>query len=191
MTGGVNPKVAQTLARHSVITLTMDRYTDVGLFDLSASVNSLPGVPVDVPSAPVTWGGTGTDVQHAVFQLLHQGTTVVPVEFVVVREGDDRQDPEHHSQLLLNAFAQGAASPEVLKELAPTGKLRAGNYGWGHAKQELYEVLEARLAPLRERYLELRRQPARVDAVLEEGAAKARVIARRTLGRVRRAVGID
>jgi glucose-6-phosphate isomerase len=67
------------------------------------------GKPVDHPTAPVTWGGTGTDAQHAVFQLLHQGTVVVPVEFLAVREGDDAQDPEHHRLLLLNAFAQGAA----------------------------------------------------------------------------------
>ena len=67
------------------------------------------GKPLDRPTAPVTWGGTGTDAQHAVFQLLHQGTVLVPVEFVVVREGDDAQDPEQHRLLLLNAFAQGAA----------------------------------------------------------------------------------
>ena len=67
------------------------------------------GRPVEHPTAPVTWGGTGTDAQHAVFQLLHQGTVLVPVEFVAVREGDDAQDPEHHRLLLLNAFAQGAA----------------------------------------------------------------------------------
>jgi glucose-6-phosphate isomerase len=67
------------------------------------------GSPLDRPSAPVTWGGTGTDAQHAVFQLLHQGTQVIPVEFVAVRGGEDAQDPEHHRQLLLNAFAQGAA----------------------------------------------------------------------------------
>jgi glucose-6-phosphate isomerase len=67
------------------------------------------GSPVVGPTAPVTWGGTGTDAQHAVFQLLHQGTIPVPVEFVAVREADDAQDPEHHRQLLLNAFAQGAA----------------------------------------------------------------------------------
>jgi len=62
-----------------------------------------------VPTAPITWGGTGTDAQHAVFQLLHQGTILVPVEFVAVGEGEDEQDPEHHRLLLLNAFAQGAA----------------------------------------------------------------------------------
>ena len=67
------------------------------------------GRPVAHPTAPVTWGGTGTDAQHAVFQLLHQGAVLVPVEFVVAKEGDDGQDPEHHRLLLLNAFAQGAA----------------------------------------------------------------------------------
>jgi glucose-6-phosphate isomerase len=67
------------------------------------------GQPVAHPTAPVTWGGTGTDAQHAVFQLLHQGTVLTPVEFLAVREGEDDQDPEHHRLLLLNAFAQGAA----------------------------------------------------------------------------------
>jgi glucose-6-phosphate isomerase len=67
------------------------------------------GAPVSQPTAPVTWGGTGTDAQHAVFQLLHQGTVLTPVEFVAVSEGDDAQDPDHHRLLLLNAFAQGAA----------------------------------------------------------------------------------
>ena len=67
------------------------------------------GKPVDQMTAPVTWGGVGTDAQHAVFQLLHQGTVLVPVEFVAVRESEDQQDPEHHRLLLLNAFAQGAA----------------------------------------------------------------------------------
>lgn len=67
------------------------------------------GQPVAQPTAPVTWGGVGTDAQHAVFQLLHQGTVPVPVEFVAVGAGDDEQDPERHALLLLNAFAQGAS----------------------------------------------------------------------------------
>jgi len=47
-----------------------------------------------------------------VFQLLHQGTILAPVEFVAVAESDDEQDPEHHRLLLLNAFAQAAALME-------------------------------------------------------------------------------
>ena len=67
------------------------------------------GAPVDGPTAPITWGGVGTDAQHAVFQLLHQGTHLVPVEFVAsVSPGDDL-DPAHHRILLMNCFAQGAA----------------------------------------------------------------------------------
>jgi len=70
------------------------------------------GSPVEHPTAAVTWGGTGTDAQHAVFQLLHQGTLLVPVEFVAIAEGEDSQAPDHRRQLLLNAFAQGAALME-------------------------------------------------------------------------------
>jgi glucose-6-phosphate isomerase len=69
----------------------------------------LDGSPVDGPTAPITWGGVGTDAQHAVFQLLHQGTNIVPVEFIAVREPGDRLDPAHHDALLVNCFAQGAA----------------------------------------------------------------------------------
>ena len=69
----------------------------------------IDGTLVGQPTAPVTWGGTGTDAQHAVFQLLHQGTVTVPVEFLAVTEAEDSLPPDHHRQLLLNAFAQGAA----------------------------------------------------------------------------------
>jgi len=67
------------------------------------------GKPLGRPSAPVTWGGVGTDAQHAVFQLLHQGTTAIPVEFVAVVENDDSVNPRHHQLLLGNCFAQGWA----------------------------------------------------------------------------------
>jgi glucose-6-phosphate isomerase len=67
------------------------------------------GSPVDGATAAITWGGVGTDAQHAVFQLLHQGTHVVPVEFLAVIEPGDALDPAHHQTLLVNCFAQGAA----------------------------------------------------------------------------------
>lgn len=67
------------------------------------------GAPTDRRTAAVTWGGTGTDAQHAVFQLLHQGTLSGPVEFVAVKEPGHALGGDHHAQLLANCFAQGAA----------------------------------------------------------------------------------
>ena len=67
------------------------------------------GKPVAAPTAAVTWGGTGTDAQHAVFQLVHQGTVVGPVEFIAVRTPGHDLPATHHHQLLANCFAQGAA----------------------------------------------------------------------------------
>ncbi len=61
------------------------------------------------PTAPITWGGVGTDAQHAVFQLLHQGTHLVPVDFIASIEPGDLLDSAHHHILLMNCFAQGAA----------------------------------------------------------------------------------
>jgi glucose-6-phosphate isomerase len=70
---------------------------------------TVDGAPVGRATSPVVWGGVGTDAQHAVFQLLHQGTHLVPVEFVAAIEPGHALDEEHHRQLLINCFAQGAA----------------------------------------------------------------------------------
>ena len=70
---------------------------------------TVDGQPVGRESAPITWGGVGTDAQHAVFQLLHQGTHLIPVEFVVAREPDHLLDEAHHETLVANCIAQGAA----------------------------------------------------------------------------------
>ena len=69
----------------------------------------LDGSPAGRATSLITWGGVGTDAQHAVFQLLHQGTHLVPVEFVAAIEPAHSLDEEHHRQLLINCFAQGAA----------------------------------------------------------------------------------
>ncbi|WP_422061008.1 glucose-6-phosphate isomerase [Sphingopyxis sp.] len=70
---------------------------------------TLDGAPLAQQTAPITWGGVGTDAQHAVFQLLHQGTHLTPVEFVVAREPDHLLDDAHHETLVANCIAQGAA----------------------------------------------------------------------------------
>ena len=66
------------------------------------------GTPVDHATMPVVWGDTGTNGQHAFFQLLHQGTELVPVDFIAVLEegsGNWRQQ----AMLLANCYAQAEA----------------------------------------------------------------------------------
>lgn len=70
-------------------------------------------------------------------------------------------------------------------------KLLAGGYGWGHAKEDLFEAIEAELGPKRQAFLSIRADEERLDAILHAGASKARELAHRTMGRVRGAVGID
>jgi glucose-6-phosphate isomerase len=69
----------------------------------------IDGAPAGRATAPIVWGGVGTDAQHAVFQLLHQGTHLVPVEFVASIENAAGFVDDHHRALLVNCFAQGAA----------------------------------------------------------------------------------
>jgi len=59
-------------------------------------------------TAPVLWGEPGTNGQHAYFQMLHQGTSAVPVEFVAVKQ-PAHDLPGHHDKLLANALAQAQA----------------------------------------------------------------------------------
>jgi len=66
------------------------------------------GAVVPFATSPVVWGEPGTNGQHAFFQMLHQGTDVVPLEFIAVR--DAAHDlPGHHPKLLANALAQAQA----------------------------------------------------------------------------------
>jgi glucose-6-phosphate isomerase len=68
----------------------------------------LDGAPVGVDTGPIVWGEPGTNGQHAFYQLLHQGTRVVPVDFIgFARAHHPRQ--EHHDLLMANLFAQAEA----------------------------------------------------------------------------------
>jgi glucose-6-phosphate isomerase len=80
----------------------------------------LQGQALPFATSPVLWGEPGTNGQHAYFQMLHQGTTVVPVEFVAVRQaGHDL--PGHHDQLLANVLAQAQALMQGKSDAAPPG----------------------------------------------------------------------
>ncbi|MFT3819510.1 MAG: glucose-6-phosphate isomerase [Rubrivivax sp.] len=85
----------------------------------------MAGEPLPLATSPVVWGEPGTNGQHAYFQMLHQGTDVIPVEFIAVRR------PAHghadlHAKLLANCLAQsqalmrGKTADEAAAENAPT-----------------------------------------------------------------------
>jgi glucose-6-phosphate isomerase len=59
-------------------------------------------------TSPIIWGGTGTSMQHSTFQLLHQGTHCVPVEFILVKTPAHKL-VNHHRKLIANGLAQSAA----------------------------------------------------------------------------------
>jgi glucose-6-phosphate isomerase len=61
------------------------------------------------PAGPIVWGEPGTNGQHAFFQLIHQGTQVVPCEFLVAASGHEPDLAHHHDLLVANCLAQSAA----------------------------------------------------------------------------------
>ena len=66
------------------------------------------GVPVTYQTGPVIWGQVGTDAQHSFFQLLHQGTRLIPVDFILPL-CSHHPLPGHHEKLVANCFAQAQA----------------------------------------------------------------------------------
>ena len=66
------------------------------------------GQALPYETAPVLWGEPGTNGQHAYFQMLHQGTSVIPVEFIAVKNATHSL-PGHNSKLLANVLAQAQA----------------------------------------------------------------------------------
>jgi tryptophanyl-tRNA synthetase len=99
---------------------------------------------------------------------------------------DDVKDPDN-----CNVFAlyKLFATPEQIEALA--ARYRAPGLGYGHAKEELFQVVEARLAPARARYEHLLAHPEEIDAVLDSGTRRARTIAAGVLARAREAVGFS
>jgi glucose-6-phosphate isomerase len=84
------------------------------------------GEPVDYATAPVVWGSAGTDSQHAYFQWLHQGTQVVPADFIACSRPRHRLRG-HHDMLFANFLAQtealafGMTAEEAAAEMRATG----------------------------------------------------------------------
>jgi len=100
------------------------------------------GRAVDYHTAPVLWGGLGTNCQHAFFQLLHQGTRLVPVDFIAVLD-PELDLPPHHELLIANCFAQSRAL--MLGRDAPA--TRAALEAEGLAPDRIEQLLPHKVFP--------------------------------------------
>ena len=69
----------------------------------------MDGAALDLPSGPVVWGEPGTNGQHAFYQLIHQGTRVIPCEFLVAARGHEDDLHHQHQLLVANCLAQAEA----------------------------------------------------------------------------------
>lgn len=87
---------------------------------------TLSGQAVDYDTGPIVWGAPGTDGQHAFYQLLHQGTRIVPADFLAAVQSST-DDGKQHDVLLAHCFAQtkalmeGRTAEEARKEPMPRG----------------------------------------------------------------------
>jgi tryptophanyl-tRNA synthetase len=99
---------------------------------------------------------------------------------------EEPKDPDSSQIFLLYKLF---ADPQEQAALA--ARYRAGGMGWGEAKEELFRVVNRLLEPMRERYNAIMSDLPALDGILAMGAEKARPIAAATVGRFRKAAGID
>ncbi|TAL44813.1 MAG: glucose-6-phosphate isomerase [Methylovulum sp.] len=99
-------------------------YFQQGDMESNGKSITLSGERVDYSTGPIIWGQPGTNGQHAFFQLIHQGTKLIPCDFLVAANSHYRL-PEHHDILVSNFLAQpealmrGRTVDEVKQELTP------------------------------------------------------------------------
>jgi glucose-6-phosphate isomerase len=101
-------------------------YLQQGDMESNGKSVSREGVPLDYSTGPVVWGEPGTDGQHAFFQLIHQGTQLIPSDFIAPVNSQNRLG-DHHAKLMANFFAQtealmrGRTAEEARTEMRAAG----------------------------------------------------------------------
>lgn len=106
----------------------------------------------------------------------------------IVSDSTPMEDPKDPSKCNIFALYKLFATPEELAQME--ANYRGGNYGYGHAKQALFEKMQEHFAPMQARRDELAQNPDYVWDILRDGAARARVEAEKTMEKVRVAVGL-
>lgn len=165
--------------------------------DMAVRVNHLFGegtlvVPEPlVTEAPLVPGLDGTKMSKSkgnTIPLFERGSRLRKLCMSIVTSSESLEEPKRASGSTVFELYRQIASAE--ESVAMERRLAEGNYGWGHAKEALYEAIETSFAPMRARFEALRSDPAALERVLADGAQRARSVARATLDRVRRRTGI-
>lgn len=105
-------------------------YLQQGNMESNGKSTTKDGKPVDYQTGPIVWGEPGTNGQHAFYQLIHQGTKLIPCDFIAPANSHNKQG-DHHEKLLSNFFAQtealmkGKSAAVAKKELELQGKSAA------------------------------------------------------------------
>lgn len=102
-------------------------YLQQGIMESNGKSIGRNGFPVNYQTGTIVWGEPGTNSQHAFFQLIHQGTKLIPTDFIgFIKPLYGEQD--HHNKLMSNFFAQteallmGKTKEQVIAEFAAQGK---------------------------------------------------------------------
>ena len=108
----------------------------------------------------------------------------------IVTDPTPMEDPKDPDKDTTFQIFRALAGPEDRRTVELAEKYRAGSFGYGHAKQELFELILDHFGDARKRRAELMNDPGYVDQVLADGAAAARAVARDVTDRARKAVGL-
>lgn len=103
-------------------------YLQQGIMESNGKSVDRSGNHIDYETGTIVWGSTGTNAQHAFFQLIHQGTKLIPTDFICFAESL-YGDPDHQNKLVANCFAQTEALLQGTygSEVENTFKSFAGN----------------------------------------------------------------
>lgn len=137
---------------------------------------------------PGTNGGKMSKSQDNTINVLDDPTAIKKVvNKEIVTDATPLEDPKDPDSSVVYQLYQLVASQDKVDEMAQN--LRAGGYGWGHAKKALLEALTDEFSEEREKFKYLMENKHEIDEALADGAAKARKVASEVLKRVREKVG--
>ena len=147
-----------------------------------------PYTPEEVAVVPGIDGQKMSKSYNNTIQMSATPKQIKQAIMSIVTDSTPLEEPKDPDSCIVYQLYKLLETPEKIAEMA--ANLRAGGYGYGHAKKELLEAFNRKFEPFRERRAELAEKPEMVKEILAAGAARARAEARKTLDAARHAVGL-